>query len=122
MISAARVSITVPGTVGGDRLAGLSAVFGWREDKSGKSALLAMWYMDAAHRRGGDFTKLVQASIDWAEAQPCFERIVVSHREGNAASRRVNQKFGFYHTHTHSELWPDGVRAKQHFYERQILR
>jgi RimJ/RimL family protein N-acetyltransferase len=78
-----------------DRMIGLAAIFTSRDDPSGQSGVLAMDYIDPSYR-GRCLSKLLyQLRIDWARQHQPFKRLVISHREGNEASRRANQAFGF---------------------------
>jgi len=78
-----------------DRLIGFAAVFTWRGDPTGKSGVLAMDYIEPTYRGRGLSRLLYQGRIDWALDQKQFARLVISHRQGNEASRRANQAFGF---------------------------
>jgi RimJ/RimL family protein N-acetyltransferase len=100
----------------GDKPVGLTGIFTARTDETGRSAVLAMSYIEPAYRGRGYSRLLYQARIDWARAQPQFERIIVSHRGGNEASRRANQAFGFMLTGKGSKVWPDGQEAEEWHY------
>lgn len=78
-----------------DRLIGFAAVFTWRGDPTGKSGVLAMDYIEPTYRGRGLSRLLYQGRIDWALDQKQFARLVISQRQGNEASRRANQAFGF---------------------------
>lgn len=103
-----------------DRLIGLNAVFTDRNDASGKTALLAMWYLNAEYRGRGLFDGLVKESIDWAEREKRFDKIIVSHRAGNDASRAANQRAGFTYTGKKLHVWGDGSYEFNHYYERRL--
>lgn len=98
------------------KLIGLTGVFKYIRDADGKSALLGMSYIDSAYRGLGLSRLLYEARLDWARAAG-FERIVVSHKEGNEASRRANAAMGFKPTHIETTTFGDGSVAQQHFYE-----
>lgn len=104
----------------GQKLIGLSAVFTDRTDDSGRTALLAMWYLNAGYRGRGLFQDLVTESIDWAEREKRFDKIIVSHRTGNDASRAANQRAGFTYTGKKLHVWGDGSYEFNHFYERRL--
>lgn len=108
----------------GDKPAGLAGVFTWRGDPDGESGVMAMDYVDAPYRGQGLSRLLYRARIDWALGQPQLKRLVISHREGNEASRRANQAFGFAFTGKEMTLWPDGVEALEYNYvlDLQSLR
>lgn len=110
------------GLFDGQDLIGLNAAFTYWNDESGKTAILAMWFLKEDCRGRGLFAPFVQNAVDWAKAQGRFERIIVSHRPGNEASRRTNQALGFVYTHTERETWPDGETTDHPFYEIRIER
>lgn len=107
------------GLFDGWKLIGLTGVFSYWGDTSGKSAVLGMSYIDKAYRGLGLSRLLYQARIDWAKAAG-FERVVVAHKEGNEASRRANAAFGFKATHIETANFGDGSIANQHFYELDL--
>jgi len=103
-----------------DRMIGLAAIFTSREDPSGQSGVLAMDYIDPSYR-GRCLSKLLyQLRIDWARLHQPFKRLVISHREGNEASRRANQAFGFRYIGREDIDWPDGAQAPHYLYELEI--
>lgn len=108
------------GAFNGKALVGLAAAYDWRYDETGKSACLGMWYMAHEYRKCGEFVGLVELTIAWAKAQERFDRIVVSHREGNDSSKAVNQKLGFQYFMSRADQWPDGEIVDNHFYELRI--
>ncbi len=103
-----------------DKAIGLSGCFTSRDDESGKTAILGMWYLKEEYRGQGLFHLLMQATMDWAKDEGRFDRIVVSHREGNEASRRANQALGFKYTETVMNEFGDGQIAKNIFYEVRL--
>ena len=103
-------------------LIGTNGICTNREDESGKTALMIMWYMRSGYQGRGLFSGLVKAGIDWAEAEPRFERICVNHRDGNEASRKSNQKHGFTYIGQDPWTWPDGKTADLVMYERRFER
>ena len=71
--------------------------------------------------RGRGLSELFyQARIDWARSQEGITRVIVSHRDGNEASKAANQKFGFVATDSTETVFPDGVLAKEYNYELKI--
>jgi RimJ/RimL family protein N-acetyltransferase len=103
-----------------DKIIGLAAVFTSREDSNGQSGILAMDYIDPLYR-GRRLSKLLyQARIDWAKQYRPFKRLVISHREGNEASRRANQSFGFKFVGKEEIDWPDGTKALDYRYELDL--
>ncbi len=104
----------------GDRIIGLAAVFTSREDPSGQSGVLAMDYIDPVYRGRRLSRLLYQVRIDWAKQHLPFRRLLVSHREGNEASRRANQSFGFKLIGKEEIHWPDGTSAPDYVYELDL--
>jgi RimJ/RimL family protein N-acetyltransferase len=103
-----------------DQIIGLAAVFTSREDPSGQTGVLAVDYIDPLYR-GRRLSKLLyQARIDWAKQYRPFKRLVISHREGNEASRRANQSFGFKFIGKEEIDWPDGTKAQDYLYELDL--
>ncbi len=102
-----------------DQLIGLAAVFTSRDDPTGKTAVMAMDYIES-HYRGGHLSRMLyQARIEWAKQQP-FKRLVISHREGNEVSRRANQAFKFKFIGAEFIEWPDGKKALDYRYELDL--
>lgn len=91
-----------------------------RDDATKKSALLwGSWL--APEFRGKGLSKLMyQARIDWAKKHSTIERIIVSHRASNVASKYANQKHGFIETHKLEKIWTDGATEDEIFYELKI--
>lgn len=106
----------------GNEAVGFSGVVPWRDDPSGKSAVMVMDFVDARYRGQGLSRLLYQARIDWAVKQQHFQRVIISHREGNEASRRANQVFGFVYTGKELIDWPDGTKDREHYYELDLNR
>ncbi len=104
------------GLFDGKRAIGLTAIFTWREDPIGRTAVLAMSHIDPDYRGRGLSHLLYESRITWAKTQPQLDKIVVSHREGNEASRHANQAFGFVHYDTKETDWPDGRRDREYLY------
>lgn len=104
-----------------DQIAGLAAVFSWAGDPSGRIGILAMDYVSPAYRGQGFSRLLYRARLDWALAQPQFDKLRISHREGNEPSRRANQAFGFLYTGREWVEWPDGTWDWEYNYERDLV-
>lgn len=104
----------------GDAPIGMTSVSIDREDPTGKTALFwGTWLAPAARGRG--LSKLLyRTRIDWAKAHKSVERIVVSHRVSNLASKRANQKHGFVFTHKTERTWTDGATEDEIFYELKL--
>lgn len=99
-------------------LIGINAVFTHNDDLSGKTGLMAMWYMRDEYKGQNLFPGLVQAGIDWARDR--FDSIKVNHRGGNEASRANILKAGFIHIGTENWTWPDGELADYCMYEMRL--
>jgi RimJ/RimL family protein N-acetyltransferase len=99
---------------------GMTAVSVDRNDPTKKTALFwGSWL--APHFRGKGLSKLMyQARINWAKEQPTVEKIIVSHRASNLASKSANQKHGFVLTHKNEKVWTDGATEDEIFYELEI--
>lgn len=102
-----------------DDCIGMSAVALHSEDAS--TGILAVSYIDAAHRGKGLSHLFYNARIDWALRRN-LRKLVVSHRKDNDASRAAIQKFYFQPTHRELKEWPDGKREEQLFYELDLQK
>jgi RimJ/RimL family protein N-acetyltransferase len=89
-------------------------------DPTEKTALLwGSWL--APRARGKGLSELMyQTRINWAKQQPTVEKIIVSHRASNVASKYANQKHGFVLTHKTEKVWTDSGVEDEIFYELKI--
>lgn len=101
-------------------LIGIACVFADRSDKAGKSALLAGAYIKEEYRGQGLSRLLYEARIGWIVHCGHYDRITVGHKQGNEASRRANQRFGFQHVGKEDTSWGDGSQGIKHSYELRI--
>ena len=101
----------------GERPVGMTGVAVDRDDPSRKTALLWGSWLEPSARGNGVSKLFYEARIGWARQQPGVERIIVSHRESNVASKFANQKFGFVPTHVTDKKWNDGINEKEFHYE-----
>lgn len=108
------------GLFDGEQFIGITAVFTDRGDASGATAHLAMSFIKPEYRGKGFSRMLYGARLEWVAAHPKFNKIVVSHRASNEASRRANQRYGFMPTGSEPHLWPDGETEDQVFYEKRL--
>jgi RimJ/RimL family protein N-acetyltransferase len=108
------------GLFDGEEMIGITAALTWRDDPSGKSAVLAMSFIQPEYRGRGLSKLLYEARLDWIRARRQFKRVVVSHRESNEASRRANQRHGFGPTGRKSKVWPDGTTEDEVLYELRL--
>ena len=74
---------------------GMTSISIDREDLTGKTALLWGSWLAPEYRGKGLSDLMYQSRINWAKAQPNVEKIIVSHRASNLASKYANQKHGF---------------------------
>ena len=79
-------------------------------------------WLEPQWRGRGLSEKMYAARISWAKDNPLVRRIVVSHRQGNIASKKSNQKHGFVFSHATDHLWHDGLTEPELFYELVIKR
>lgn len=108
------------GLFDGEEFVGITAVFTHRDDPSGETAHLAMSFIKPEYRGKGLSGMLYEARLEWVAAHPKFNKIVVSHRASNEASRRANQRYGFVPIGREPHTWPDGETEDQVFYERRL--
>lgn len=101
-------------------LVGITGVGDSYADSTGKTALLFGSYIREEYRGARLSRELYHARIEWAKAQGRYERILVSHREDNEASRRANQAFGFQYIGTVESTFGDGKIAKNLQYELRL--
>jgi RimJ/RimL family protein N-acetyltransferase len=100
-----------------NRPVGMTGVGVDRNDPTKRTALFWGSWLEPDARCKGISMLLYEARIEWAKQQPGVERIIVSHRESNLASKFANQKFGFVPTHETEKVWNDGITEKEFHYE-----
>lgn len=108
------------GLFDGPRLIGLTAVFKFIHDPEGHTVKLGMSYIEPEYRGRGLSRLLYTARLDWARDKG-FKRAIVSHRDGNEASRRANAAFGFAWYESEELEWAGGERDLDHRYELFLL-
>lgn len=91
-----------------------------RADPDRKSAVLWGSWLAPEYRGRGLSKIMYRARLDWAANHPTVEKIIVSHRASNLASKRANQKHGFVFTHKTEKIWIDGATEDEIFYEIKI--
>ena len=101
----------------GEKPFGITGVAISRDDPTGKTAIFWGSWLEPVYRGKGISKLMYETRIDWAKAQPLVERIVVSHRASNVASKYANQKHGFRFTHNHQKTWHDGITEDEVCYE-----
>lgn len=105
-----------------DKIIGLTSIFIDRDDPSGKTAKLAMSYIDPEYRGQNLSRYFYEERIKWAQEHGIVEKIEVSHRESNEPSKRANQAFGFQHIRTEEREWPDGETENEVIYELELKK
>lgn len=108
------------GLYDGDTLIGSTGVVTDKFDKSGKGAVLIASYIREDYRGRGLSRLLYAARIQWVIESGRYKRVIVGHKEGNEASRRANQAFGFEYIGPERTQWGDGSEAIKHNYEMRI--
>lgn len=108
------------GLYDGKDVIGCTAVFTDRNDTSGKTALLAGSYIRKAYRGRGLSHELYEARLEWIRGKGLYEVVSVGHKEGNEASRRANQAFGFSPVGTEIKSWGDGSTGIIHIYTMRL--
>lgn len=78
----------------------------------------ASW-IDPRYRGRGLSDLFYTARLAWARDRG-MTSARVSHRAGNAASRRANARHGFTPTHRAPRQWPDGATEDEVFYQRML--
>lgn len=108
------------GVFDGDQIVGMTGIAIHRDDLTKKSAILWGSWLEPVYRRQGISKQMYESRITWVRQHPTCEKIVVSHRAANAASKHANQKHGFVYTHKTTKQWPDGVEDDDLFYELRL--
>jgi RimJ/RimL family protein N-acetyltransferase len=101
----------------GETPIGMTGISVLREDETKRTALLWGSWLEPEFRGKGLSELMYKARIDWAKAHPTIERIIVSHRASNVASKHANQKHEFVFTGTHEKIWSDGKTEDDVCYE-----
>ena len=99
---------------------GMTGVSVFRDDPTHKTAIFWGSWLAPAYRRKGLSGLMYGARLEWAKANPGIERIIVSHRASNVASKYANQKHGFVFTRTHEKIWADVKLEDEVCYELKL--
>lgn len=99
---------------------GMTGVSIFRDDPTGQTAIFWGSWLAPAFRRRGLSNLMYRTRIEWAKAHPRVERIIVSHRASNVASKLANQKHGFVFTASHEKIWTDGKTEDEVCYELKL--
>ena len=113
-------SITTFGLFEKDKIIGITGIVTDRDDPSGKTGLFVMSYIQPQFRKQDLSQLLYSARIDWAKNHSNYKKLKVGHREGNEASRKANQKFGFVLKSKDLIEWPDSKKDLLYTYELNI--
>ena len=84
---------------------GMTGVSIYRDDETGKTAILWGSWLAPEFRGGGLSHLMYQTRINWAKRQPNVERLIVSHHASNVVSKIASQKHGFVLTDTKEIVW-----------------
>lgn len=99
---------------------GMTGVSVFRDDPTKRTAIFWGSWLEPDFRGKGLSDLMYKARINWAKSHPGIERIIVSHRASNLASKFANQKHGFAFTRTHEKVWADGATEDEVCYELYI--
>ena len=101
-----------------DKLIGITGVVTSRENP--KHAIFVMTFIEPEYRGRGLTKYLYKARLDWAIQNTNLEKIILSHRAGNEASRRAMIKHGFQYTGKEKISWPDCAEEFELKYELNL--
>jgi RimJ/RimL family protein N-acetyltransferase len=104
----------------GETPIGITGVSVWREDETRRTAMLWGSWLAPDFRCRGLSRLMYEKRLEWARTHPTVERIIVSHRASNIASKYANQKHGFVFTRTHEKIWTDGETEDEVCYELKL--
>ena len=96
---------------------GITGVSVFRDDPTKRTAIFWGSWLAPEFRGKGLSDLMYKARINWAKEHPGIQRIIVSHRASNLASKYANQKQGFVFTRTHEKTWADGAIEDEVCYE-----
>jgi RimJ/RimL family protein N-acetyltransferase len=108
------------GLFDGHQLIGITGVLTSSKDLSGRTVVLIMSFIIPEYRGRGLSKLFYDARLQWILARPKFSKIIVSHRKSNDASRKANQRCGFRFVNSVPQIWPDGGKEDEVFYELNI--
>ncbi len=99
---------------------GMTGVSVFRDDPTGRTAIFWGSWLEPEFRRRGLSDLMYRTRLDWAKNHPGIERLIVSHRASNVASKYANQKHGFVFTRAHEKTWSDGLTEDEVYYELNL--
>lgn len=96
---------------------GITGVSVFRDDPTKRTAIFWGSWLEPDFRGKGLSYLMYKARFNWARNFPEIDRIIISHRASNLASKYANQKHGFKFTRTHEKVWADGATEDEVCYE-----
>lgn len=108
------------GLYDGREIVGITGIITDSYVKNSRTAILIASYIREEYRGRRLSHLLYAARIEWAIKSGQFDRILVGHKEGNEASRRANQAFGFEPVGGEEQIWGDGSRGLNFKYEVRL--
>ena len=101
------------GLFDGEALIGLTSIL--RDAERRAEAYMTQSYIRKAYRGRGLSAMLYEARIGWAR-EVGIARLLIGHRERNAASAAAIRRYGFAFSHCVSRQWPDGATEDMIYY------
>jgi RimJ/RimL family protein N-acetyltransferase len=99
----------------GNELIGITGIVVADKEKPDE-AHMTQSYIRKEYRGKGLSILLYEARLAWAKAHQ-IKCLKIGHRASNLASRAANQHYGFTHTHSEPNTWPDGKTEDMFYYE-----
>ncbi len=103
-----------------DKLIGITTVFTWNKDPTGKTGIMAMNFIEPEYRGKGYSNFLYEACIGFAKNYFKWDKLTIGHRKGNEASRKGIINHGFQFKETEEIEWPDDTRDIEYRYELNL--
>lgn len=103
------------GLYDGGTVIGLTGVYRHRDQSD--VAMFIMSYIRGEYRKNNLSDLLYRERLEWARAQGDIKAVRVGHREGNEASRRANQRWGFKLYSIEDHEFGNGDITKEYMYE-----
>ncbi|MCK5385022.1 MAG: GNAT family N-acetyltransferase [Alphaproteobacteria bacterium] len=99
---------------------GITAVFTWRKDPTGKTGIMGYSFIEPKYRAQGYSSHLYKARLDFALKHEPWTKLHISHRRGNLPSRAAIIKHGFQYVGTEDFNFPDQTCDLEHHYELDL--
>ena len=103
-----------------DKLIGITAVFTWGEDPTGKTGIMAMIFIEPEYRGKGYSSLFYIACIGFAKNYLVWDELTIGHRKGNEPSRKGMTNHGFQFKETEEIDWPDDTRDIEYRYKLNL--